>query len=93
MKLDLSGQIFEKYSKTKFKGNPINESRVVPCGRADTGGRTDGRTDGQTDMTKQTEAFRNFVNASKDIDKACVTGKLYVIGSLVFQIRHFNLYN
>jgi len=44
-------------------------------------------------MTKLTEAFRNFVNAPKDVDKASVTGKLYVVGSIVFQIRHFHLYN
>jgi hypothetical protein len=89
MKLELSGQIFEKYTNTKFQGSSFNVSRVVPCVRAD----TDGRTDIQTDMTKLTEAFRNFVNAPKDIDKASVIGKLYVVGSIVFQIRHFLLYN
>jgi len=56
--------------------------------------QTDGRTNRhrQTYMTRLTEAFRNFVNAPKDIDNASVTGKLYVVGSLVFQIRHFHLY-
>jgi len=48
MKLDLSGQIFEKYSNTKFQGSPFNGSRVVPSGRADTDGRTDRHTDRQT---------------------------------------------
>ena len=51
------------------------------------------QTDGQTDMTKLTESFRNFVNAPKDTDKASISGKLCVVGSLVFQIRHFNLCN
>jgi hypothetical protein len=35
MKLEFSGQIVEKYSKTKFQENPFSESRVVPCGRTD----------------------------------------------------------
>ena len=84
MKLDFSGQILEKFSNTKFQGNPFNGSRV-PCGRAG--------TDGGTDMTELTEAFGNFVNALRDIDKVSVTGKLYGAGSRVFQIRHFHLYN
>jgi len=33
MKLEFSGQIFEKHSNTKFNENPSSESRVVPCGR------------------------------------------------------------
>jgi hypothetical protein len=39
MKLEISKQIFEKYSNTKFNENPLSVSRVVPCGR------TDARTD------------------------------------------------
>jgi len=37
MKLEFSGQIFQKYSDI-FHGNPLGRSRV-PCGQ------TDGRTD------------------------------------------------
>jgi len=55
--------------------------------------RTDGRTDGRTGMTKLTKAFRNFLNALKDADKAFVTGKLHSAGSLVFQKRLLHLYN
>jgi hypothetical protein len=57
MKLELSRQIFEKYSNMKFHKNPISGSRVVPCGR------TDGRTDRETDMTKLIVASRNFAKA------------------------------
>ena len=35
MKLEFSGQLFEKYSNNKFHENPSNGSRVVPCGRTD----------------------------------------------------------
>ena len=59
MKPELSKQIFEKFSNTKFHENPSGGSPVVPCGR------TVGRTDGQTDMTKLIDAFRKFANASK----------------------------
>jgi hypothetical protein len=52
MKLEFSGQIFQKYSDIKFHGNPTSGSEVVLCGR------TDGRTDGETDMMKLTLAFR-----------------------------------
>jgi hypothetical protein len=55
MKLEFFGEIFGKYSNTKFYGNPFSGSRVVPCGT----------TDRRTDMTKLTVAFRNFVNAPK----------------------------
>ena len=55
MNLEFFRQIFGKYSNTKFYGNPISGSRVVPCGT----------TDRRTDMTKLTVAFRNFVNAPK----------------------------
>jgi len=42
IKLEFSGQIFEKSSNVKFRENPSDGSRVVPWGK------TDGRTDGQT---------------------------------------------
>jgi hypothetical protein len=34
MKLEFSGQIFEKYSNIKFHENP-SSGRGVPCGRTD----------------------------------------------------------
>ena len=42
MKLEFSGQIFEKYSNIKFRENPSSGSRIVSCGR------TDGQTDRET---------------------------------------------
>ena len=42
MKLELSQQIYEKFSNTKFRENPRIGNRVVPCGR---------KTDGQTERT------------------------------------------
>jgi len=53
-------QIIEKYSHIKFYENPSSGSRFAPCGR------TDGRTHGQTDMMKPIDAFRNFINGSKN---------------------------
>jgi len=35
MKLEISRQIFEKYSNIKFHENPSSVSRVVPCGQTD----------------------------------------------------------
>jgi len=35
MKLEFSGQIFEKYSNAKFHKNPSSGSRILPCGRTD----------------------------------------------------------
>jgi len=35
MKLEFSGQAFEKYSNISFYKNPSGGSRVVPCGRTD----------------------------------------------------------
>jgi len=34
-KVEVSLQIFEKYSNTKFHENPSSRSRVVPCGQTD----------------------------------------------------------
>jgi len=50
MKLEFSGQIFEKHSNIKFHENPSNGRRVIPCGR--------------TDITNLIVAFRKFANAS-----------------------------
>jgi len=52
MKLEFSGQIFEKYSNIKFIGNPSSGSRVVP----------------RKDMTDLTATFRNFAKALKNSD-------------------------
>ena len=46
MKIEFSGQIFQKYSNIKFHENPSSENRVVPYGQ------TDRQTDRQTDMRK-----------------------------------------
>jgi len=35
VKLELSGQIFEKYSNINFHENPYSGRRVVSCGRTD----------------------------------------------------------
>jgi hypothetical protein len=59
MQLELSGEIFEKYSDIKFHENPSLGSRV-PCGRAD----------GQTDITKLIVAFRNFAIAPKKVKES-----------------------
>jgi hypothetical protein len=65
MTLELSQQIFEKFSNIRFYDNkPSSGSRVVACGR----------TEGQADMTKPI-AFRNFANASK---KMAAIAKLYM---------------
>ena len=48
MKLKYYGQIFKKYSHTKFHQNPFSGSEVFPCVR--------------TDKTKLIVAFRNFAN-------------------------------
>jgi len=52
MKLEFSGQIFEKYLNIKFHENPSSGSRVVPCGQ----------TGGGSDM-KLTVAVRSCVKA------------------------------
>jgi len=48
---------FEKYSDIKFRENPSNGTRVVPCGP------TDGRTD-RHDIANR--SFRSFANAPKN---------------------------
>jgi len=55
MKLEFSGQIFEKYTNIKFYENPSIGSWIVPFGW----------TAGQTDITKQVVAFRNFAKVPK----------------------------
>jgi len=60
MKLEFSGQFFEKHSSITFRENPSGGSRGVPCGQ------TDGKKEGRTDMTKLIVAFRNVANAPKN---------------------------
>jgi len=74
-------QIFEKPSNIKFRDNPSDRNRTVPCGA---GGRERGRgreidgererererereTEGRTDMAKLTVAFCKFANAPKTL--------------------------
>ena len=56
MKLEVCGQIFEKYSNIKFHESSLDGSRLF---------HTEGRTDGHTDMTKVIVTSRNFANAPK----------------------------
>jgi hypothetical protein len=53
MKLEFSGQIFEKSSNIKFHENPSSGSRVVPCGQTD--GRTDRRDEGNSRFSQLCE--------------------------------------
>jgi len=53
-KLEVCGQIFEKYSNIKFHENPFDGSRLF---------HTEGRMDRQTDMTKVIVTSCIFVNA------------------------------
>jgi len=46
MKIELSGQIFVKYSRIKFNKNPSSGSRIVPCGMTDK--RTDRHDEGNS---------------------------------------------
>jgi hypothetical protein len=57
MRLEFSGQIFEKYSYIKFRENPSNGSRVIPCGR--------------TDMTKLIIGTPNFANVPNEAELVC----------------------
>jgi hypothetical protein len=55
MKINFSGQVFEKYSNIKFDERPSRGSRIVPCGQ----------TEGQT--KKIAVAFLNFAKANNAI--------------------------
>jgi hypothetical protein len=68
MKLEFTGQIFEKDSDTKFYGNPSSESQVS---------HADGQMEGQVDVTNLIVAFRNFANALKNEFRRekCLRGK------------------
>ena len=58
MKLEISGQIVEKYSYIRFHKNPSGGSHVV----------TFGQTNGQTDTTKLRVTCRNFAKAPKHVN-------------------------
>jgi hypothetical protein len=57
--LNFVENIFKKSARIEFNENPSSGSQAVTCGR----------TDGRTDMTKETAAFRSFVNAPKNYEK------------------------
>jgi hypothetical protein len=61
MKLEFSGQIFEKYSNIKFHENPFR-GRLV--------------SSGWTDMMKLIDVFRNFANAP-DCEGECMWDMYY----------------
>jgi hypothetical protein len=67
MNLDLSWQIFEKYSNIKNSWNYFQwqASRSM---------RAEGRMDRRTDMTKLIVALRNFANVPKN-DLPCLSKK------------------
>ena len=60
MKLEFSGQIFDKSSHIKLHENPLYGSRIFLSGR------TDGQRDRQTDMTKLIVRFCNFATTPKN---------------------------
>jgi hypothetical protein len=65
MKLEFSGQIFEKYLNIKFHENPSIGSQVVPCGQ----------TDGGSDMKLLIVAVRSCANAhNKSLYRSPNTG-------------------
>ena len=61
MKLEISRQIFEKYSNVKFHKNPSSGNRGVPCGWTD--------TQTYSYMMKLTVNFRNFAKTPKKQNK------------------------
>jgi hypothetical protein len=58
MKLDISREIFEKYSNIKFHENPSSGSRVLPCRQTE---------DGQTNIMKLMVASCNLANAPQRV--------------------------
>jgi hypothetical protein len=62
MKLELSRQIFEKYSNIEFHANPSSWSRIVPRGRKAR----------ETDMANLIFAFRSISNAPQTAYKSKV---------------------
>ena len=63
MKLEIPGQIFEKYSNIKFRENRSSVNRAVQCRQ------TGEEEERRTDMTKPTDAYRNFANTPRNVTK------------------------
>ena len=59
MKLEFSGQVFEKHSKIKFRDSSTNGSRVIPRGRTVglAGGQAGRQAGRQAGMTKLVATF------------------------------------
>jgi len=62
MKLEFSGQIFEKYWNIRFHKNPFCGGEFGLCGQ----------TNRQTDMTRLTIAFRTFLRTSLKIKMSTI---------------------
>ena len=71
MKLEVSRQISEKYSNTKFHQNSCSGSRDVPCG--------------QTDMTKLIVAFHTSANAPENASQYFVFLQRTVLQKALFR--------
>ena len=67
MKLELSREIFEKYSNVKFHENPSSSSRVLPCRQTE---------DGQTNMMKLIVAYCNLANAPQRVSNTSLQSKV-----------------
>jgi len=63
MKIEFSGQIFEKIRQFHIPWKSAQSESNCPMR---TEGGTEGRTDRQTDMTKLIVAFRNFAKAPEN---------------------------
>ena len=78
MRIEFSGQIFEKCSNIEFYENPSTGSRVAPCGR------TDGRTDGLTDTTKLIDVLRSFTKAPKNDQRTTLDIRIILFNVVIF---------
>jgi hypothetical protein len=81
LKLEFSGQIFEKYLhfiKIRPVGAESFPADRQPASQTDrqtdrqTGGQAGGQKEGHKDMTKLAVVFRNFANARKNVESVCV---------------------
>ena len=71
IKLELSTQMFEKYSNMELHENPSSGNRAVP--RA--------QTDRQTGMTKLTVAFRSYAKWPEHVNLSLFTLRRHLGGS------------